>query len=582
MGGLAVTLLACYLLNDATAEPMADQRRRLSSVKDVHFYILEDWPGLAVVVYSLVLMLFFIALAGVTDDYFVPALAVISLRLDLTEDVAGATFMAAGSSAPELFTSLTDVLLFESSIGIGTIVGSAVFNILVIIACSGAFALETLIIDWRPFVRDCSFYAFSILLLLIFIKLDGSGGEAYWWEGLIMIGCYGLYVLIMFNNQALMAWLAKIGGMPEKADSSDEKGPTEMERLQKPRCRAQITIEGTDMNRIPITVAMFNLFEEKTQNVQGLYSRNLDLSNQCIEIVYNKDDNNPEANRTLHATLTNAAGAAAVGSGVQFNKVNMNDVQIGTADDPEGSVKTPSVKIDAGAGDSSLPTKAEDSSDEDTPWPGPLKYLQIIVGGIASCWNWVFGWTVPECNTEDEREDWDKMADGAEKDKIDAELREREKWFVVAFIGSVVWIAVLSYLMVDLADRIGKIIGAGPVLMGLTVLAAGTSIPDALSSVATAKRGMGDMAVANAIGSNVFDILLGLGIPWVIYGALNGGKPYPVDLDKIITFVIILFATLVLTVITFIALKWRLGVRLGQLLLLLYAVFFGLAIIIAR
>merc|ERR1719384_1794433 len=174
------------------------------------------------------------------------------------------------------------------------------------------------------------------------------------------------------------------------------------------------------------------------------------------------------------------------------------------------------------------------------------------------------------------------MQDGPEKNAIDQELRGKEKWYVVAFTASVLWIALLSYVMVDLADRIGKIIGWGSVLMGLTVLAAGTSIPDALSSVATAKRGMGDMAVANAIGSNVFDILLGLGIPWAIYGAINGGNPYPVDLDKIITFVIILFATLVLTVVTFIVLKWRLGPRLGQLLLFLYAVFFGLAIIIAR
>ena len=50
-----------------------------------------------------------------------------------------------------------------------------------------------------------------------------------------------------------------------------------------------------------------------------------------------------------------------------------------------------------------------------------------------------------------------------------------------------------------------------PVVMGTTVLAAGTSIPDALSSIAVAKDGLANMAVANAVGSNVFDIWLGLG-----------------------------------------------------------------------
>ena len=53
---------------------------------------------------------------------FVPSLEAISEKLDLSEDVAGATFMAAGSSAPELFTSVAGVGV-ESDVGVGTIVG---------------------------------------------------------------------------------------------------------------------------------------------------------------------------------------------------------------------------------------------------------------------------------------------------------------------------------------------------------------------------------------------------------------------------------------------------------------------------
>lgn len=53
-------------------------------------------------------------------------------------------------------------------------------------------------------------------------------------------------------------------------------------------------------------------------------------------------------------------------------------------------------------------------------------------------------------------------------------------------------------------------------VMGLTFVAAGVSIPDALSSMAVIKEGYGDMAVSNAVGSNVFDILICLGLPWLI------------------------------------------------------------------
>lgn len=60
----------------------------------------------------------------VCDDFFVPSLEVIVEKLKLSEDVAGATFMAAGSSAPELFTSLMGVAQ-ETDVGVGTIVGYA-------------------------------------------------------------------------------------------------------------------------------------------------------------------------------------------------------------------------------------------------------------------------------------------------------------------------------------------------------------------------------------------------------------------------------------------------------------------------
>ena len=46
-------------------------------------------------------------------------------------------------------------------------------------------------------------------------------------------------------------------------------------------------------------------------------------------------------------------------------------------------------------------------------------------------------------------------------------------------------------------------------VMGLTFLAAGTSIPDLITSVIVAKKGFGDMAVSSSVGSNIFDITVG-------------------------------------------------------------------------
>ena len=91
------------------------------------------------------------------------------------------------------------------------------------------------------------------------------------------------------------------------------------------------------------------------------------------------------------------------------------------------------------------------------------------------------------------------------------------KWCYLAFLLSIVWIAFFSYFMVNWAEILGHTIGIPSVVMGLTFLAAGTSVPDLLSSVIVARMGEGDMAVSSSIGSNIFDILVGLPLPWLVF-----------------------------------------------------------------
>ena len=99
----------------------------------------------------------------------------------------------------------------------------------------------------------------------------------------------------------------------------------------------------------------------------------------------------------------------------------------------------------------------------------------------------------------------------------DCSRKHLEKWCYVSFILSICWIGVYSFFMVGWAGTVGATIGIPDFIMGLTFLAAGTSVPDLLSSVIVAKMGEGDMAVSSSIGSNIFDILVGLPLPWILY-----------------------------------------------------------------
>jgi len=88
--------------------------------------------------------------------------------------------------------------------------------------------------------------------------------------------------------------------------------------------------------------------------------------------------------------------------------------------------------------------------------------------------------------------------------------------YVRTFILSVAVIAGVSWLLVENAILFAEAIGVPPLVIALTVLAGGSSVPDMIASVIVAKEGRGDMAIANAIGSNIFDITIGLGLPWMI------------------------------------------------------------------
>nr|CAD7257156.1 unnamed protein product [Timema shepardi] len=138
----------------------------------------------AVVLHVFTSLYLFVALAVVCDKYFVPAVEricqgqlslLITLQrpgigegaLNMSNDVAGATFMAAATSAPELFVNVIGTFITEGDIGVGTIVGSAVFNILAVAACCGIGAGIIIMFDSTCF---SGIYALLYLLVIHVLK----------------------------------------------------------------------------------------------------------------------------------------------------------------------------------------------------------------------------------------------------------------------------------------------------------------------------------------------------------------------------------------------------------------------------
>lgn len=163
----------------------------------------------------------FIYLADICDSYFVPCLDLIIEKQQINHDIAGATLMAAGGSAPELFTSIIGVFIAQNDIGIGTIVGSAVFNICAVLgACAFIVSsklirtnadkpeedpiLEPQVLNLKayPLMRDTFFYVLSLVLIVAsFVTNIGSNGghnEITWIESTILLVIFSILELSLF------------------------------------------------------------------------------------------------------------------------------------------------------------------------------------------------------------------------------------------------------------------------------------------------------------------------------------------------------------------------------------------------
>ena len=134
--------------------------------------------------------------------------------------------------------------------------------------------------------------------------------------------------------------------------------------------------------------------------------------------------------------------------------------------------------------------------------------------------------------------------------------------------------------MVWMATRIGETYNIDAAMMGLTFLAAGTSVPDLITSVIVAKDGHGDMAVSSSIGSNIFDVTIGLPLPWLLYSIFNGWASKSVDSSGMVCNIGLLLLMLIVLVLTILSTNWKMNYILGFAMIALYGIFVWISLML--
>ena len=104
---------------------------------------------------------------------------------------------------------------------------------------------------------------------------------------------------------------------------------------------------------------------------------------------------------------------------------------------------------------------------------------------------------------------------GGEREKLDPKIVILT---VLGFIGLVIGCRILVYTAVELA----RLMGVPEMIMGLFTLAIGTSIPELVVTLSSAVKGLHHLSIGTVLGSNTFNILIGIGVPAII-------KTIPVD-----------------------------------------------------
>jgi Ca2+/Na+ antiporter len=567
-----------------------------------------------------------LALALVCEDFFVAALEIIIEKLKLPPDVAGATFMAAGSSSPELFvatvavfavgdaghrcalmnpqgetefalpcdtpeeslgwltdpdargaggdvaTSIDDAcslidshllgqkIYIDEGVGVGAVVGSTMFNTLCIIGGSAIVSGKISKLDWRIIMRDGTTYMISIFVLAWVLNMPtmedrpvlaffSKGSEscneielteeavqtltdAHWGdrqpiddahrlqpipqtycepkvygtnedplariesrETFILLGLYTAYIIVCAIFGRIMDKFCPAYG------ASNSIGFAEMGA-------ATTSFDAQDKTNRP-SIDGFEAYKKNRQ----LQNRRTVVARQLVGAVLRGEATYEELTGSAQQTTGDgysadvseglATGSASGAHAKDLMDSSLFDAAVTNIDDVQGEARG-SVSGADSAGDAEHGTHA-DSHEEHVHniWAVPTGKAKVF-WAVSFPLMVAFTYTIPDPNRG-----------------FPCVGIKFKHWYIITFCMAIAWMGLLVEVMVEHAiEAFHEALGVDMGPLGLTFVAAGTSFPDFLASMLVAKKGLADMAVSNAFGSNIFDVLLGLGWPWMMQTAI--------------------------------------------------------------
>jgi Ca2+/Na+ antiporter len=471
----------------------------------------------------------------VTELRLVPAIDVLARRHGIPDDVAGATLIAAGSSSPELLCTLVSIFVTHSSLGLGTIVGSEVFNLLIISAgCvyqakGGGGELR---LDRKSVLRDAGFYGASIALLYLALSDGRDASYDYadndndhvemriyvqFWKACLLSGWYVLYVAVCVVDVDPSDVARRTMGCFGHASSSSVWGGG-----------GGVLVDG----------------DGKSMGAEdGPGGENDGGDDDGVGVTpYELDAGSAESAGTRVGAVRDVGD-----SNGKVNNMELDDAYDDGSEDERDS---------SHADDNE---EADPRRDDDLIRMPPEGASKFELGMYLALYplRWIIHHTIP---------------DAAERRRRRRRRGYSSHMYAYLSVAScLVWLGACSYVMVTSLESLAVLLGMPDSVMGATMSAAGTSYPAYVASRMAAEDGMGDRAVSNLFGSNTFNICVGLGVPWMAYIAISMGFDPYTDLEDsgVVESIVVLFGTLLIFVVLlassdFVLVGWHANLFVGM------------------
>lgn len=189
-------------------------------------------------------------------------------------------------------------------------------------------------------------------------------------------------------------------------------------------------------------------------------------------------------------------------------------------------------------------------------WVGVITYLEGLILSALLIGFLIYSARSPQ----------DKLEMEHTLEDVDNLPKKPDSYLVASgfILSGLLGLALGAHFLVDGSVAVARTFGVSEAVIGLTIIAIGTSIPELVTSVVSALRGHSEVAIGNVIGSNLFNILGILGI-----SSLFGNIPIP---QAFMDFDLLVMTVAAFSLIPFAVMGMRLGRRWG----LLYCAAYGL------